>query len=378
METWIAEGDIFGLGAVLFGLAWLGFWIDTSWLGRKTSGAVWVILGGVALSNLGIIPFKSPVYDFVGAYLIPLAIPLLLFKADLRRILRESGTVMMTFIIAACGTVIGAVVGFFLIDLGEMGPKVAGVYTGGWVGGAVNFVAVSKAVEMTPDEFSVALSASNVISVMALMTLVVLPSFAVIRRFLPSEIIDVSASDETVEVTHQETKSIHLTHISGALSLSFIICAAAYTLADLLSIQQYSILLVTILVLVVANVFPRTMNKLEGDFDLGMLAMYVFFAAVGSGTDATAFIESALNLFFYGILILAVHLIVVISVARLFRFDLAETIIGSAAALVGPAPAAAIAITRGWKELVTPGIMCGIFGYMIATFVGVTVTALLS
>ena len=120
------------------------------------------------------------------------------------------------------------------------------------------------------------------------------------------------------------------------------------------------------------------MNKLEGDFDLGMLAMYVFFAAVGAGTDATAFIESALNLFFYGVLILAVHLLVVLTVARLFKFDLAETIVGSAAALVGPAPAAAIAITRGWKELVTPGIMCGIFGYMIATFVGVTVTALLS
>ena len=50
----------------------------------------------------------------------------------------------------------------------------------------------------------------------------------------------------------------------------------------------------------------------------------------------------------------------------------------SGAALVGPAPTAAIAISKGWKELVTPGIMCGIFGYVIATFIGVSVTALLS
>ena len=40
--TFIAEGDIFGLSAVLIGLAWIGFAIDRTWLGRKTSGAAWV------------------------------------------------------------------------------------------------------------------------------------------------------------------------------------------------------------------------------------------------------------------------------------------------------------------------------------------------
>lgn len=375
--TLIAEGDIFGLGAVLFGLAWLGFAIDGSWLGKKTSGAVWVIMAGVALSNLRIIPFTSPVYDFVGEHLVPLAIPLLLFKADLRKIIKESGSVMITFVIAACGTVIGAVLGFYLLDLGAMGPKVAGVYAGGWVGGAVNFLGVSKAVELTPDEFSVALSASSVVSVMALMTLIALPSIEIIRRLVPSRIMDELHPDELMEVPEEESQTMHLTHISGALALSFVICAAAYYLSRAFSIEQYSILLVTILVLVIANIFPRTMTKLEGDFDLGMLAMYIFFAAVGSGTNATAFIESAVNLFFYGLFILVVHLTVVLLVARLFKFDLAEVIVGSAAAFVGPAPTAAIAITRGWRALVTPGIMCGIFGYMIATFVGVTLTAIL-
>ena len=56
----------------------------------------------------------------------------------------------------------------------------------------------------------------------------------------------------------------------------------------------------------------------------------------------------------------------------------AEAIVASAAALVGPAPTAAIAISQGWRTLVTPGIMCGIFGYVIGTFVGVTVTAFLN
>jgi uncharacterized membrane protein len=83
-------------------------------------------------------------------------------------------------------------------------------------------------------------------------------------------------------------------------------------------------------------------------------------------------------LFIYSILIIVVHLVLVLLCARVFKFDLAETIIASAAAIVGPAPAAAIAISRGWKELITPAIMCGMFGYIIANFIGVAVTQLLS
>ncbi len=42
-------------------------------------------LFGLALSNLGVVPAEAPhVYGVVNAYLLPLAVPLLLFAADLR------------------------------------------------------------------------------------------------------------------------------------------------------------------------------------------------------------------------------------------------------------------------------------------------------
>ena len=372
----IADDNVFALGAVLFGLAWLGFWIDTHPIGRKTSGVVWVLAAGMLLSNTGLIPLASPAYDFVGGSLVPLAIPLLLLKGDLRKIFRESGGVMISFCIAASATVAGVMVGFFLLDLGEIGPKVAGVYTGGWIGGAVNFLAVSKAVEMTPSEFSVAISASSVVSITALLLLIVIPSVKFITRYFPAyqsehpAILDVQLSDEAAP-------TFRLTHISGALALSFIICAIAQWVAVVLSMTQYSILFITLLTIAVANLFPQAMHKLEGEFEVGMLLMYLFFAAVGAGTDAITFISNALNLFFFGMIIILLHLALVLLGARLLKIDLAEAIVASGAALVGPAPTAAIAISKGWKELVTPGIMCGIFGYVIATFIGVSVTAML-
>jgi len=109
-----------------------------------------------------------------------------------------------------------------------------------------------------------------------------------------------------------------------------------------------------------------------------MLLMYLFFVAVGAGTDAVSFIASAFHLFVYGMLIIIIHLALVLLSARLMKVTIEEAIVASAAALVGPAATAAIATSKGWKHLVTPGIMCGVFGYVIGTFIGVTVTAALS
>jgi uncharacterized membrane protein len=373
----ISDQNIIALGAVLFGLAWLGFWIDTQPIGKKTSGVIWVLLGAMLLSNLRLIPFASPTYDFAGGTLVPLAIPLLLFKADLRKIFRESGPVMLTFMIASAATVIGAVLGFYLFDLGDIGPKVAGVYTGGYIGGAVNFLAVSQAVEMTPEEFSVSLSASAMVSNIALALLIAIPSISWIVRRLPAHEPSVSMDHSEDGEGHGGFAALKLTHVSGAIALSFAICAVAGWIDEWLSLTQYNILFITILTIIVANLMPKTMNNLEGDFDLGMLFMYIFFAAVGAGTNANFFVSSALILFAFGMFIIITHLLIVLLAAKLLKVDLAEAIVASAAALVGPAVTAAIATSRGWRSLVTPGIMCGIFGYVIGTFVGISITALL-
>jgi uncharacterized membrane protein len=365
------------MGTILMGLTYLGFWIDNQPIGKKTSGVVWVLVAAMFLSNLGIIPFVSPAYDFVGAYMVSLAIPLLLFKADIRKIFRESGKVIITFAIASAATVAGAVIGFFLLDLGEIGPKVAGVYTGGYIGGAVNFLAVSQVVEMTETEFASSISASSVVSILALMMLIALPSIRWVVKFVPTSFTDTMQEHEKKALKESQRSKIYLRHLSGALALSFGICAVAAAIGEFIGFPQYTILLVTVLTIIIANLFPKAMDELEGEFELGMIFMYLFFAMVGSSTNMTAFISSAMNLFVYGMLIIFIHLAVVLLIARLIKVDLAEAIVASGAALVGPAVTAAIAISQGWRSLVTPGIMCGIFGYVIGTFMGVAVTAFL-
>ena len=375
----LIDGDnVMAVCTVIFGLAWLGFWVDTLAIGRKISGVVWVICAGILLSNLHIIPFKSSAYDFVGGTLVPLAIPLLLFKSNFIKIFRDSGKVLLIFGLASAATVVGAVIGFFVFDLGDMGAKVAGVYSGGYIGGAVNFLAVSQVVDMSTDEFSSAISASSIVSIIALMALLAIPTTKWITRFFPSytETAVDEGKEDDVQVDH--TSPFRLSHITGALALSFAICTTSKYIAVALDLSQYTFLFITVLTLLIANLFPKLTGSLEGEFDMGLLLMYLFFAVVGAGTDMSVFLGSAITLFFYGMFIIIIHLAVTLLLAKVFKFDLKETIIASAAALVGPAVTAAIATSRNWRELVTPGIMCGIFGYAIATFVGVTITGLLN
>ena len=176
---------------------------------------------------------------------------------------------------------------------------------------------------MDPELFGVAIGANSVVSVMALIALIAIPSIAIIRRFIPSNTIDEVNTIAMVEQEVAIAQRFRLTHISFAIGLSFMLCALSYALAVVLGMEQYGILFVTALAVLLASVVPGPLAKLECDFELGMLMMYLFFAAVGLSTNVTAFIDSALNLFFYCLVLMALHLLLVLLTAKVFRFDLA-------------------------------------------------------
>ena len=73
--SFIAPDDHWALWSVILGIAALGLWAEKTTWGRVLSGAVVAILGGLLLSNLGVIPHKAPAYDVVWTYVLPLSDP---------------------------------------------------------------------------------------------------------------------------------------------------------------------------------------------------------------------------------------------------------------------------------------------------------------
>ena len=87
MTSWIQADDTLSLWMVVVLVTAIAITIEQKWKwGARISSCVMCIAGGMILANLKIIPFTSPVYDSIGNILLLLAIPLLLFKSDIRKI----------------------------------------------------------------------------------------------------------------------------------------------------------------------------------------------------------------------------------------------------------------------------------------------------
>lgn len=378
----IGPDQTFALSAAIMLIVAFGFWAEKKSWGQKIGGPLLLLAVAMAASNSGIIPYKAPAFDTIGGLLVPLAIPLLLMRADFRTIFRESGTMFGVFLVAAGATFVGALIGVLVIDMGPLEPQIAGTVTASYIGGSLNFVATAEAVGIRDSAIYVAgLSADAAGAVLFLIMLMLLPAIGFVRRAMPSQFIDEDGNDRDHAVDHEtedEAPPFNLLHIANGLAISLVLCAASVALTTLFGIESLFILVVTALSLLVANLAKPLLRHVSNEFDVGTLFMYVFFVAIGAGANLGDVIGEAFPILMFILVMVVVHLCLVVALGRLLRLDLAEVMIASNACILGPAPAAALAAGKGWKPLVAPGILVGLFGYAIATFIGAGLTALIS
>ena len=187
----IGPDQEFALWAVLIALAAFGFWCERFPWGRKYSGVMLLMTAAIVRSNMRNSPTSAPTYDVVWNYLVPIAIPLLLFQADLKRIVQESGPTLLAFVIGSAAVVVGTFVGVSLLDLGPDEAELAGIFTGTYIGGSLNFAAVAQASGMQDGSMlAAAVAADNVITNLHFLLIIFLPGMAWMAKFYPTHHMD--------------------------------------------------------------------------------------------------------------------------------------------------------------------------------------------
>jgi uncharacterized membrane protein len=377
--SWIPADQTLALAALVMAIVAFGMWAERTRWGQRLGGPLLLLAVPMALANLGVMPHAAPLYDTVTAYLVPAAIPLLLLRADFRSIFRESGPMLMAFLVATLATVLGAIAGVLIVDIGLEEAAIAGTVTASYIGGSLNFVATAEALGIRDSAIYVAgLSADAAGAVFFLLLLMLLPAIRFVRTAMPSRFIG-AAQPLAAEVDTSMPGSgapFDLPRATNGLALSLVICAVSFGLSRFFGIESMFILVVTVLALLAANFAKPVLRHVSQDFELGTLFMYLFFVCIGAGANLADVIGPALPILLFIIVMVLVHLVVIVIAGRLLRLDLAEVMIASNACILGPAPAAALAASKGWQPLVGPGILVGMFGYAIATFIGVSLAAL--
>lgn len=378
----ISPDQTFALCAVIMVIISFGLWAEKTNWGQKLGGPLILLATSMLAANAGLIPFSAPTYDVIGSLLVPMAIPLLLLRADFKTIFVESGSMLVAFIIAAAATAIGAIVAASILDLGQQEAQITGTIASSYIGGSLNFVATAEAVGIKDSSLYVAgLSADAAGAVFFLVLLMLLPTFQYIRSALPSKYIDINggkAIPGAAGEVNTRSEPFQLATAANGLTVSLVICAVSAAITTLLDIGALYILVVTALTLVVANLAKPIVKQVSSEFEIGSLFMYIFFVVIGAGANLSQVLGAALPIALLIVVMVLVHFCILLFVGKLMKLDLAEVIIASNACILGPAPAAALAASKGWQALVAPGILVGLFGYAIATFIGVAIATLLA
>ncbi len=372
-NTLIQSDQHWAVWAILISVAAFGLWAEKTKWGSRLSAVVISILAAFILSNLSIIPSQAEGYDVVWSYLVPLAIPLLLFKADLRMIIKEAGPTLLAFIFGAIGTVLGTLLSFALIPLGEEGYKLAGIFCATYIGGSMNFVAASEALQLrSGDLLTAGFAADNLIMTVYFLLLFSLPSMALMKKLFRTKYDDQAHkyADDS-EDAKPTSERPDLLDMARGLAIATVVCAVGFALSDLTGIRGSGILFVTAIIVGLATVFPKLMGSIHGADQIGTFLMQIFFAVIGASANVMIVIKVGPILFVFAAIILAVHLVFLLTAGKIFKLDLAEIVIASNANMGGPTTAAAMAVARKWQPLVIPAILCGTLGYAVATFIGV-------
>lgn len=350
--------------------------------GFRTIGTpILVILATAIAANLGIIPTATngnPVYIGVFMYLAPMGIFIALLEVNLKSLKKAGGPILLMFGIGGLGTIVGVLVAWFIVqpaaEIGPMANAVAGMYTGTYIGGSINFnaVALSYHVNENADLFAATTVVDNLIGTPWIIASLILPKY--LQRLFPRKKLLPMAS-ETQKVKTEE--SISIAGLASILGLAFLAMAASKLVFQFYP-QIPEILTLTTIALILAQF--SLIKKLSGSHTIGFFLILLFLATIGTLCDfrtLSGLGDLAGTLILFVSILVLIHGIVIFGVGALFKIDWDVIAVASQANVGGNTTALASAESLNRPDLLIPGVLVGSLGNALGTYAGFFIAGML-
>lgn len=387
MNSFISPDNTWVLWTIIIGIASISIVLEQKYKwAAKMTGAIIALIGAIVLANLRVIPTESAVYDTVWNYVVPVAIPLLLLKADLKKIKRESGKMFGVFHISALGTILGTFISAFLFaSVIPQVAEIAGMMTGSYIGGGVNFVAMTSSFSTPENITNATIVADNLVMVVYFFIVMAIPSMKLFKKW---EMVSDNDGKGHCTENYWTKKEISLKDIAVSLAIAFSVACASNLLSSFIgsiipdttvltkmlkSILGNMYLIMTTLMLVVATVFSKQLEEINGAEEIGTFLIYLFFVVLGVPASISEIIKNGAFILLFCVSAVVIHLIVTLCVGKIMKCKLDELLLASNACIGGPTTAVAMAIAKGWNTLIIPIMVSGVWGYVLGNYAGVLV-----
>lgn len=246
------------------------------------------------------------------------------------------------------------------------------------------------------DLVSATVVADNLMMALVFITLMAIPTFGFFRKMYPHpHVLQVEREAEsnggkTNAENFWKRQDISLKDMAMSLGTAFFLVVVATKIAEFfagvipageevgfgwnllsgLIGDQYLVL--TTLTFLALALFPRYFDGINGSQEIGTFLIYLFFVVIGIPASIPLIVQNAPLLLVFVAVIVIVNLTVSLTAGKLLKYDLEEILLVVNANVGGPTTAAAMAIAKGWRELIGPILVVGTIGYVIGNYIGTT------
>lgn len=314
--------------------------------------------------------------DLLMSITILLAIPLILFSADMRQWGKMAGKNLAALLTGILSVVAVVVAGFFIFRVFGMHDlwKVSGMLVGVYTGGTPNLASLKMMLDVDANTYILTHTYDLIIGVVYLSFLMSIGQ-RLFNKFLPAypyrqddvRIRDLDGKDPFWGIFRRPV-FVPLLKAYGLALLIFGVAAGLSMLAPDHLTMVVVILSITTLGLLASLL--RSINRIEKTFESGMYLILIFSLVVSSMADIRNFAGITPGLFAYVTMAVFGSLALQVLLARVFKIDSDTVIITSTAMICSPPFVPVVAGALKNKDIIVPGITMGIIGYVVGNYLG--------
>lgn len=368
------------------GILWLTY--KSAWL-RKVGSIIIAYIIGCTLGLTGLIPDTEDMHAVqttVASVAIPIAIPLLLFSADLKSWARLAPAFIKSTIFGLLGCAIAIIIGFLLYGKSnpELFAHVGGMLTGLYTGGNANLASLKMALGVDDTTYILTSAYSTIMSAVYLFFVIIFGK-RLLSLFMPDFKDDKTVEDDIVKVENHEEELFlglfrknNLKDLGTSLLLTVCIIALGAGIACLFPKDAFqSVFILGISLLSIFASLNKRVRSLKRTFEAGTFFILVFSVAVASQVSLKTLTDVNPDIFLFITVATLGSLFFHVLLSAVFRIDTDTTLTTSISLICSPPFAPVMGSALKNKAVIGPGIAVGLFGYAIGTYMGFTLSKLL-
>ena len=309
---------------------------------------------------------------------------LMLLRCDLKKIVKLGPKMLIGFFAATISIGLGFVVSFavFKDGLGPDAWKSRGALCGSWMGGGGNMMAIEAALDITEESMAYALVLDTVCASVYVMFLLWAIGFAdQFNRWTKADVRTIQEVGEALEAeVRANQKPLLWQNILVLLGAGVVVSALSSKAGVLINsvLPFFDKATWTVLVVSVAGILLALtpFGKLKGTEEVSNVMLYIIVALIASRADLRA-LGNAHVWLAAGFLILIIHVVILVILAKVLKLDLFTCAVASLANIGGTATAPVLAGAYS-SALVPVGILMALLGYIVGTGGGLIVARLMS